>query len=1297
MKHLSQFLALIFCAFEATPACRLTVHTFEMGSPTPIPARVSVWDANRAPVAPSDDSPFWNGYAASNGAIAYTLTPGEYTLWVERGPEWRAFESTVQITTSEAERTIQVNLERLADLSAEGWVSGESHIHRDYRNASRLLAANDLDVGQFITWWNQTNNWTPTLGDGLLSFPDGRSAFATGGEDERDGGALLFGDLAAPINITDGQRHYPSSILFAQQAKAQGAWIDIEKPFWWDLPMWIAHDIGDTIGIANNHLYRKGGLYNEAWGRPRDLDRFPGPRGNGLWTQEIYFHLLNCGIRIPPSAGSASGVLPNPVGYNRVYAHTDGISSYKSWLDSLKAGRVFVTNGPLLRVRANGRLPGAIFRPESQSISIPLDTRLDSNEFIDSLEVIVNGEARPMPANDALVMNESGWFSVRAITQKPGSLGFAMTGPFYVEFDDAPLNPRQEASARFFTQWVSDRINILNANTDVSDSQRAEIRQPWETARTFWQTKVEEAQEKYHVQAAIFDAATKDALPARVYLKEKEGDWLFVEPQESNQSSQTYEKRNWNNSNAEEFHTTLTAGGFQARLTAGEYSLTVERGKEYKPYHQTLQVTDSPIQLEIPLERWVNMAERGWYSGDTHVHRTLEELPNLLQVEDLNVAFPLTYWVTRGFQAPAVGDKTTGGEIPESLIRVDDTHVIWPRNTEWEIFTINGQRHTLGAVFALGHQTPFTLGAPPVKPIAQAAREQGALLDLDKHDWPWSMTLPSSMGVQLYELANNHIWRTEFGFTSWNSPTPPWMRPPLKPQSGNEREWILYTMENYYTLLNCGYTMVPTAGTASGVHPVPLGFGRVYVHLPNGFNYQDWKTGLERGRSFVTTGPMILATANRADPGATFSSEDPVTVALEGEIISETPLTFAEVIQDGIPTHTIFPRDVRRENGAYITPIDASLTSERSGWIAIRAWEDRPNNRLRYAHTAPWLITVNDQPRRPRDEERDYIAQRIRTQIERSQDILPNSAIEEYRDSLDHIEALPVKSSDNASQRRPGTATETKEWLRTMLEHNYADNEIQSVIDIDNETIASARAAWTQSEASDALRIAPYPGGRHPRIGFLEGAIAPQRETKFSVFAPWDPQSYFVVDLPEAIWSNLGLTYLAHTHIDTIWDQRGIQLEPQEWLRHSDGSLSHERNLPNGIAFGARVRPKEKSVKMELWFRNGTDDALTDLRVQNCVMLKGATGFSAQSNANREGQGPVAIARSEDHERYFLTAWQGAHRTWANAPVPCIHADPKFPDLQPGDSATLKGELWLVSASEFQSTLKDLTERFTPE
>src|SRR5205823_12590330 len=100
--------------------------------------------------------------------------------------------------------------------------------------------------------------------------------------------------------------------------------------------------------------------------------------------------------------------------------------------------------------------------------------------------------------------------------------------------------------------------------------------------------------------------------------------------------------------------------------------------------------------------------------------------------------------------------------------------------------------------------------------------------------------------------------------------------------------------------------------------------------------------------------------------------------------------------------------------------------------------------------------------------------------------------------------------------------------------------------------------------AADApLLVLPYPGGRHPRIGFLEGAVDPQRETKVSVFTPWDESSYVVVDLPEAIFSNLGLIYLAHTHVPTIWTQRGIALERREWSRREGGTLEAERRPPD--------------------------------------------------------------------------------------------------------------------------------------
>ena len=88
------------------------------------------------------------------------------------------------------------------------------------------------------------------------------------------------------------------------------------------------------------------------------------------------------------------------------------------------------------------------------------------------------------------------------------------------------------------------------------------------------------------------------------------------------------------------------------------------------------------------------------------------------------------------------------------------------------------------------------------------------------------------------------------------------------------------------------------------------------------------------------------------------------------------------------------------------------------------------------------------------------------------------------------------------------------------------------------------------------------------------GALRPQRETKFSVFPPWTDGGYVVADVPEAVWSNLGLTYLAHTHVPTLWTAAGTELERLEWEAGEAGGLSSRRDLPNGISFGVEVTPR---------------------------------------------------------------------------------------------------------------------------
>jgi hypothetical protein len=499
----------------------------------------------------------------------------------------------------------------------------------------------------------------------------------------------------------------------------------------------------------------------------------------------------------------------------------------------------------------------------------------------------------------------------------------------------------------------------------------------------------------------IRDADTNQPLPARIYIEGPAGTWHFPVSQAKDGSAVHYKKQRPGNPPSVEMHTTLSAHPFTVKLPPGTYTITVERGHEYRPAVGTLTVADRPVHVALKLRRWIDVAKLGWHSGDTHVHRSLEELPNVMLAEDLNVAFPLIYWVTEAFAPPKSSAKSTAVDPEAKLIQVDKAHVIYPRNTEYEIFTVAKKPHTLGALFFIRHKSVFDKGVPPVAPIAKLARDEGALLELDKPNWPWSMILVALLKVDLYELANNHMWRTEFGFPNFGEPAPDYMKVERDAKGFTERGWIDFNFQNYYALLNCGFTMRPTAGTASGVHPVPLGFGRVYVHQAGAFNFDRWFAGLDAGRSFVTTGPMLLAEVDgkksdvllKADAGRR-------TFRVQGAAHSAQPLDRIEIIVNGAIAKTLQPANRKTDAGGHDSPIAAEVTMPGSGWIAVRCWEPRPGNRLRYAHTAPWHVTIDGMPLRPRRVETDFLIHRVTSQIERSKSVLPPAALAEYERAL---------------------------------------------------------------------------------------------------------------------------------------------------------------------------------------------------------------------------------------------------------------------------------------------------------
>jgi hypothetical protein len=421
------------------------------------PCRVHLKGPDGKAVKPPN-LPFWRDHFVVPGRVELDLPPGRYAYEVERGPEWTSAAGTFDVPGP-----LKVELMRIADLAAEGWWSGDLHIHRPPKDVELLMKAEDLRVGPVITWWNAK----AVEGDPLRSF-DGRLTRAMEGEDEREGGALLYFNLKAPLAITGAKREWPSPVAFLE--KAAGAHVDIEKPFWWDVPVWLATGKTHTLGIANNHMCRSTMLDQEAWGKPRDKARLPGPHGNGQWTQEIYYRVLNAGLRVPPSAGSASGVLPNPVGYNRVYVKLDGPLDWDAWWEGLRAGRSFVTNGPLLRV--DDRLRG----------------RVDSRDPVKAVELVVNGKVeRTAPGPEfefELPKIERGWYLVRAIADVPHTYRFASTAPRWVG------GPRiSRAAVRFFLDWIDERAKRI----ELPEPEREDVLRHHRAAAAFWRNLLERA------------------------------------------------------------------------------------------------------------------------------------------------------------------------------------------------------------------------------------------------------------------------------------------------------------------------------------------------------------------------------------------------------------------------------------------------------------------------------------------------------------------------------------------------------------------------------------------------------------------------------------------------------------------------------------------------------------------------------------------------------------------------------------------------------------------------------------
>jgi hypothetical protein len=164
---------------------------------------------------------------------------------------------------------------------------------------------------------------------------------------------------------------------------------------------------------------------------------------------DLYYRILNSGIELPLSAGSANGVKATPAGYERVYVRLgkEGLD-YPAFMDALKRGRSFSTNGPVVELTVDGAYgPGdriALKRKEEHRFH----ARARARSLLDSLELVVNGavvasqkgdDTHELTLDRAVRLDRSSWAAVRAFAKSDRSEVFAHTSPVYFNVKGKPV------------------------------------------------------------------------------------------------------------------------------------------------------------------------------------------------------------------------------------------------------------------------------------------------------------------------------------------------------------------------------------------------------------------------------------------------------------------------------------------------------------------------------------------------------------------------------------------------------------------------------------------------------------------------------------------------------------------------------------------------------------------------------------------------------------------------------------------------------------------------------------------
>jgi hypothetical protein len=209
------------------------------------------------------------------------------------------------------------------------------------------------------------------------------------------------------------------------------------------------------------------------------------PCGHTEW-----YTFLNAGFQIPLVGGSAKDSNNKPLGVVRTYAQVlpGENPSYRSWIEAVRAGRVFITTGPLLHFTVNDQQPGSLLKLTSDSSTVHFRAKARSTHSFEKLEVILNGlviasakgTGSPCEAilEGSCAAPEGGWLATRCCGDRhpplPGHARHgAHSGPVYLRIDGQSFKP-EKAAIDLLNQSLEESMAVLHKRCRFDTDQQRE-------------------------------------------------------------------------------------------------------------------------------------------------------------------------------------------------------------------------------------------------------------------------------------------------------------------------------------------------------------------------------------------------------------------------------------------------------------------------------------------------------------------------------------------------------------------------------------------------------------------------------------------------------------------------------------------------------------------------------------------------------------------------------------------------------------------------------------------------------